>query len=74
MCPVLSKSVREVAEKLQPDALLFGKDFDENIKSAKILENTGRDLIPIPSKNTKLASTRTNSKSKEGGESHLAGK
>lgn len=42
--PLLSKNMKEIAEKTVPDKLLFGPDLAEKIKTQKVLETTGKDL------------------------------
>nr|CAH7750637.1 unnamed protein product [Callosobruchus chinensis] len=44
LIPLLSKTVKEVADKTTPTKLLFGDNLRENIKTAKLLENEGKEL------------------------------
>ncbi|KAJ8913813.1 hypothetical protein NQ315_002719 [Exocentrus adspersus] len=54
--PLLSKAVKEVAEKTTPEKFLFGDQFGDKIKSAKMLEKVGKELLPQTSsfKNAKV--------------------
>nr|CAI5831241.1 unnamed protein product [Callosobruchus analis] len=41
---LLSKTVKDVAEKTTPTKLLFGENLRDQIKTAKLLENESREL------------------------------
>ncbi|VEN44114.1 unnamed protein product [Callosobruchus maculatus] len=44
LTPLLSKTVKEVADKTTPTKLLFGDNLRDNIRTAKLLENEGKEL------------------------------
>nr|XP_023013141.1 uncharacterized protein LOC111503146 [Leptinotarsa decemlineata] len=66
LLPVLNESVRDIAEKTSADQTVFGSDFGEKIKKAKLLEQSGKELLPQPPQ--KITYRKTMSTSKEGGE------
>lgn len=44
----LNRQVKEIIDKTSPDVFLFGSEFGEKIKSAKLLEKAGKDLLSTP--------------------------
>nr|CAI5857454.1 unnamed protein product [Callosobruchus analis] len=54
LIPLLSKSVKTFADKTTPTKLLFEDNLRDKIKTAKLLENEGKELKVTPSTTTKM--------------------
>lgn len=65
----VNRQVKEIIDKSVPDTSLFGLDFGEKIKSARMLEKASKDLLAAPAfTRVPSATTSTNNNSYTGGE------
>ncbi|XP_031333766.1 uncharacterized protein LOC116172193 [Photinus pyralis] len=56
LLPILNKYMRDLAEGTTADRSLFGSNFGELVKTAKVLERTSKDLLPHSSNKPRFKS------------------